>query len=100
MKRKARLIAKCFEEDCLDEIMKNSPTRDKQPLRIVLSVIKRRKWNINCIDIKTAFLQGEKIQREVFLRPPKEANAHGKIWKLHKCVYGLAETSLKWYEKV
>ena len=100
LQRKARLCAKGFEEDCLDEIKKNSPTCDKQSLRLVLSVIAQKKWKINSIDIKTAFLQGEQIQREVFLRPPKEANAPGKVWKLNKCVYGLVDASLKWYEKV
>ena len=98
--RKARLVAKGFEEDCLEEIQKNSPTCDKQSLRLILSIIAQKKWKINSIDIKTAFLQGERIQREVFLKPPKEANAPGKIWKLNKCVYGLADASLMWYERV
>ena len=98
--RKARLVAKGFEEDCLDEIQKNSPTCDKQSLRLVLSIIMQKKWSINSIDIKTAFLQGEKMQRKVYLHPPKEANANGKVWLLEKCVYGLADASLKWYEKV
>ncbi|VDI65409.1 Hypothetical predicted protein [Mytilus galloprovincialis] len=98
--RKARLVAKGFEEDCLDEIQKNSPTCDKQSLRLILSIIMQKKWSINSIDIKTAFLQGEKMQRKVHLRPPKEANANGKLWLLEKCVYGLADASLKWYEKV
>ncbi|VDH90020.1 Hypothetical predicted protein [Mytilus galloprovincialis] len=43
---------------------------------------------------------GEKMQRKVHLRPPKEANANGKLWLLEKCVYGLQDASLKWYEKV
>ena len=49
----------------------------------------QKKWSINSIDIKTVFLQGEKTQRKVYLRPPKEANANGKLW-----------LSEKWYEKV
>lgn len=31
------------------------------------------------MDIKTAFLQGQKIQRDVFIRPPKEAVCSGKV---------------------
>ena len=97
LQRKARLFAKGFEEDCLDEILKNSSTCDKQSLRLILSVIAQKKWKINSVDIKTAFLQGEKIPREVYLQPPKEANSARNIWKLNKCVYGLADASLKWY---
>ncbi|CAC5404047.1 unnamed protein product [Mytilus coruscus] len=98
--RKARLVAKSFEEDSLDEIPKNSPTCEKQSLRLILSIIANKRWSINSVDIKTAFLQGEKMQREVYLRPPKEAKANGKVWRLNKCVNGLADASLKWYEKV
>ncbi|CAC5421995.1 unnamed protein product [Mytilus coruscus] len=55
---------------------------------------------MNSVDIKTAFLQGEKMQREVYLRPPKEVKANGKVCRLNKCVYGLADASLKCYEKI
>ncbi|VDI46237.1 Hypothetical predicted protein [Mytilus galloprovincialis] len=70
--RKARLVAKGFEEDYLDEIQKNSPTCDKQSLRLILSIIMQKKWSINSIAIKTTFLQGEKMQRQVHLRPLKK----------------------------
>ncbi|XP_067911270.1 F-box/WD repeat-containing protein 8 isoform X2 [Heterodontus francisci] len=46
------------------------------------------------IDIKAAFLQGDTVQREVFLKPPKEeTDAEGKLWKLNKCVCGLNAAS-------
>ncbi|XP_057305375.1 uncharacterized protein LOC130642303 [Hydractinia symbiolongicarpus] len=52
------------------------------------------------IDIKTVFLQGEFIDRDVFLYPPPEAHcAEGYVWKLRKCVYGLSDASLKWYQR-
>ena len=41
--------------------------------------------------MKTAFLQGENLKRNVFLVPPVEANARGFVWKLKKCVYGLVD---------
>ena len=58
-----------------------------------------RKWIINSIDVKTAFLQGKHLERTVIVRPPKEANTD-KIWKLNKCVYGLADAPRYWYLKV
>ena len=42
------------------------------------------------MDIKSAFLQGKSIQRDVFIKPPKEANTN-KLWKLKTTVYGLCE---------
>ena len=51
------------------------------------------------MDIKTAFLQGKLLEREIFMKPPKKANTK-KLWKLGKCVYGLNEASRYWYERV
>ena len=50
------------------------------------------------MDIKTAFLQSKKLDRPIYLFPPKEANVPtGYIWKLSKCVYGLTDASRSWY---
>ena len=43
------------------------------------------------------FLQGKSIDREVFLKPPIEANRTKVLWKLKKCVYGLSDASRCWY---
>ena len=40
----------------------------------MLSVVAQKKWKLNSIDIKAAFLQGENIDRELYVLPPKEAN--------------------------
>ena len=50
------------------------------------------------MNIKTAFLQSKQLDRLVNLDPLKEANVPpGDIWKLSKCVYGLADASKSWY---
>ena len=36
------------------------------------------RWKIGC---PSTFLQGAEFEREVFVRPPKEAGAEGKISK-------------------
>ena len=52
-------------------------------------------------DIKTAFLQGNKLSRDVYLKPPVEANCESNfVWKLKKYVYGLSDTSLKRYHQI
>ena len=54
---------------------------------------------INSVDVKTAFLQGKQIERTVYVELPKEAKTD-KIWKLTKCIYGLADASRYWYLKL
>ena len=39
------------------------------------------------------------IQRDIFLRPPKEVNTN-KLWHLRKCVYGLGDAPRCWYLRV
>ena len=60
------------------------------------AIIASNKWPIQSIDIKTAFLQGHKLERSVFLRPPPEANTTN-LWHLRKCVYGLADAPRAFY---
>ena len=52
-------------------------------------------------DIKTAFLQGNKLSRDVYLKPHVEANCESNFaWKLKRYVYGLSDASLKWYHQI
>ena len=96
---KARLVARGFQEN-VENIRTDSPTCMKESLRLLLSIASSKDWKINSIDIKVAFLQGKQIDREVFLKPPKEGNCQGKLWKLRKAVYGLSDASRVWYLRV
>ena len=51
---------------------------------------------LNSLDFKSAFLQGDAIKREVYLKPPREAETQG-VWRLRKCVYGLKDASRLWW---
>ena len=96
---KARLVAKGFEEINHEEIPKDSPTCSKEVLRTMIATTAQYQWKLNAIDIKAAFLQGENMNREVFVTPPKEANTKN-LWLLNKCVYGLGDAPRKWYDRV
>ena len=94
---KARLVARGFEE--VQNFRTDSPTCSKEGLRIALTVIASNGWSLHSLDVKTAFLQGKEIDRELYVKPPKEAETN-YIWKLHKTVYGLADASRSWYLKL
>ena len=38
--------------------------------------------------------------RDIFVKPPKEADTKGKLWHLEKFVYGLNDASLQWHNRV
>ena len=46
--------------------------------------------------MKSAYLQGKPIERDVFLRPPPEFD-EGLLWQLNKTVYGLTDAARQWY---
>ena len=76
-----------------------APTCTNEGLKIVISTIKRNKWKVRSLDIKTAYLQGKVIEREVYLQSPIEAKTD-KIWKLRKAVYGLKDAARSWYDSL
>ena len=81
-----------FEDRDLKETHKDSPICARQNLGLVFA-------GINSLDIQSAFLQGQHLERDIYLKPPKEANTKN-IWKLKKCIYGMSQASRLWYRKV
>ena len=96
---RARLVARGFEEE--DDMRVDSPTVGKSSMRIFLAVAASKGWKIKTTDIKSAFLQGKPMERDVYLVPPKESNTPvGYIWKLKRCLYGLNDAARQFYYSV
>ena len=74
---KARLSARGFEE--VESFNIESPTCSRGSVRVTITLMVSNKWNLNAIDIKTAFLQGKKTDKTVIIKPPKEAQTN-KLW--------------------
>ena len=91
---KARLCVRGFEEE--QHYRTDSPTCSREGIRLFLATAASRKWKIHSMDVKGAFLQGKELDREVLIRPPKEAGT-SNLWKLKKCAYGLADAPRRWY---
>ena len=93
---KARIVARGFQD--LDPVPSDSPTVAKTAMRSMISVAAFRGWQLNSTDIKSAFLQGRDLERDIYLKPPKEAAvAPGMIWKLKKSLYGLNDGARQFY---
>lgn len=96
--RKARLcIRGCEEVNAQSKT--DSPTCQKESLRLLLTIISAKHWDLCSMDIKSAYLQGVPLNREIYIMPPKEAKTE-KLWRLKKCVYGLSDAGRHWYIKV
>ena len=95
---KARLVARGFEENN-HQVQKDSPTCQRDSLRILLSVLTANNWQLKSIDIKSAYLQGLPLNRELYMKPPKLAQTD-KLWRLLKCPYGISDAGRHWYLRV
>ncbi|CAC5381686.1 unnamed protein product [Mytilus coruscus] len=73
-------------------MQRDSPTVGKGMIKIFLSITASMNWIVKTTDIKSAFLQGKILDRDVFLKPPPESNLRKeKIWRLKHCLYGLKD---------
>ena len=95
---RARLTARGYEET--EDFPKDSPTLQKPSLRLILTLATLFGWAIQTVDVASAFLQGNTLERIVHVKPPAEAKEIGKLWRLLKCLYGLKDASKQWYLKI
>ena len=70
--RKARLCARGFEETN-EQTKTDSPTCQKESLRLLLCILAANSWTLHTMDIKSAYLQGIPLDRELYMSAPKEA---------------------------
>jgi Reverse transcriptase (RNA-dependent DNA polymerase) len=97
---KARLVARGFEDRERENVTRDSPTASTSSQRLVLQALVERQWRPTSWDFETAFLQGNLIQRDVYLRPPSGYGAAGVCWRLCKPVYGLVSAPKAWYDRL
>ena len=80
----------------INTVTKGSPTCGRENLRLILLISNLNGWKIITMDVKSAFLQGKPIERDVYLKLPKETHTK-KIRKLNTTVYGLGDAPRAWY---
>jgi Reverse transcriptase (RNA-dependent DNA polymerase) len=99
-KYKIRLVAKGFlqkfGENCTEVF---APTSNLTSVRLLLSYAAQEKLDVQQIDVKTAFFNGE-ITDEVYIKQPPDFEVPGKVWKLKRAIYVLKQAALAWYERL
>ena len=66
---KARLVVRGFEKS--ESTSVDSHTVDKSSIRIFMSIANGKNWKIESMDIKAAFFQSSILNRDVFVKPPR-----------------------------
>ena len=103
-KYKARLVARGFTQvQGVDYFETFSPTAKLSSLRTILSIATHLNWDIKVFDYSAAFLNGEfSPEEEIYMeQAPHYTNGNPKdVIQLRRTIYGLKQSSRKWYEKL
>lgn len=98
---KARLVAKGFKQRPGEDFNETfAPTMHKSSLLTLLAIAAQEDLEIEHLDIKTAFLNGD-LEEEIYMHPPEgfPPQKAGNVWKLMKSIYGLKQAARMWYKK-
>lgn len=97
MRMKARLCPHGNRDKEAGKIRSDSSNAQYEIIRILLSAASIMSLKLGCIDIKSAYMQSGPINRELYVRPPKEYNGQrGILWRLLKLPYGISEAGRQW----
>ena len=97
---KARLVAKGFKQVAgIDFGETFAPVAKQSTLRLLWTLAAKRDWEVENIDIKTAFLNGD-LDEEIYMDMPPGFELSGKVWKLKKTLYGLKQAPRAWHIKL
>lgn len=103
LKYKARLVAKGYSQKFgIDYNETFSPVVRYSTMRILLALAAQYDLDIEHLDVKTAFLNGD-LKETVYMEQPEGFVNKGntnKVYRLNKAIYGLKQAAKSWYEKI
>ena len=105
LRYKARLVVRGFEQrEGIDYKETFAPVAKFATVRILLALATHFDWEVEQMDVKTAFLYPE-IEDEVYISKPEGYNAFhpdemdtGEVFRLVKTLYGLRQSPLAWFK--
>ena len=99
---KARLVAKGYSQrEGIDYKETFSPVSTKDSFRVVMALVAHFNLELQQMDVKTAFLNGD-LTEDVYMIQPDGFVEKGRehlVCKLRKSIYGLKQASRQWYLK-
>ena len=91
----ARLVARGFTETMKEDVAAN--TASLETMRALFAIAPVMRWDFGNIDVSRAFFQSNKLERDVYMKPPPGTEKDSNIvWKALKPIYGLCDSVKNW----
>jgi transposase InsO family protein len=98
---KARLVVRGFQQrEGVDYNDVFAPVSKYTTLRTLLALAAAEDWELQQLDVKTAFLNGELDETIYMQQPPGFDDGSGTTCRLLKSLYGLKQAPRAWYHKL
>jgi hypothetical protein len=102
-RKKARFVAKGFTQIFgLDYEDTFSPVARFETVCLLLALAALKDWDIESLDVKTAFLYG-KLEEEIYMEQPEgyvQKGQESKVCRLLRAIYGLKQAPLQWNKEL
>ena len=100
---KARLVAKGFNQvEGIDYSEIFSPVVKMKTIRMMLALAVQFDWEVEQMDVKTAFLNGE-LEETIYMTQPEGFKVESRdgelVCLLKRSLYGLKQSPRQWYKK-
>jgi hypothetical protein len=76
---KARLCIRGDLEKGKENLRADSPTASKETSKLALTIAVNEEFSVKSAYIKIAYLQGKRLERKIYVKPPPEAQVEGKL---------------------
>lgn len=99
---KARLVARGFSQRYgIDFEETFAPVVKHSTIRLLFAIANERNMDIDHLDVKTAFLNGE-LDEKIYMEQPSgfETEKTKQVCLLKKCIYGLKQASRAWNKRI
>ncbi|KAI4297629.1 hypothetical protein L6164_037513 [Bauhinia variegata] len=102
-KHKARLVVKGYSQIFgIDYSDTFAPVARHDTIRLLLTIVAQKGWQVFHMDVKSAFLNGF-LQEEIYVEQPEGFVIKGqedKVYLLKKALYGLKQAPRVWYNRI
>ncbi|GKD00830.1 retrotransposon protein, putative, ty1-copia subclass, partial [Tanacetum coccineum] len=96
---KSRLVARGFtQRACIDYNEVLSPVVRHTSIRVILALIACKDYELDQLDVKTAFLHGN-LEEVIYMRQPPGYEHGNKVCLVKKSLYGLKQSPRQWYKR-